>query len=254
LGLSSVIEPISNVKKDGRALRIVKKKNRKSLPYLLQEAYKNILNDLLVAEHEYEKINSIIILGDGRKLRNDIGERDSAIEDIDLICYSPPYLNNFDYSEIYKMELWANDLIKDSEDFKNLRLKTFRSHPSIKFTQGYTYQENSKLDGFKKIIKQLINSIPDDKYKSRREGLIKGYFDDMYISLKNQYEVMKKGGWLFCVVSNSKHGIPIATDLLIAELANEIGFTIKAIEIARPMGKRVGKSDFLRESIIVIKK
>jgi hypothetical protein len=50
-----------------------------------------------------------------------------------LSCFSPPYLNCIDYTELYKIELWLMEHIASQEQFRETRLGTLRSHPSVKF-------------------------------------------------------------------------------------------------------------------------
>ena len=38
---------------------------------------------------------------------------------IDGIIFSPPYANCFDYTEIYKLELWFGGFVKDYSELKN---------------------------------------------------------------------------------------------------------------------------------------
>ena len=89
-----------------------------------------------------------------------------------------------------------------------------------------------------------------------------GYFDDMYRSLKAQMRVLNPGGWIFCVVGNSVHGskdelkprIPVASDLLIALIARQIGLDVRGIQVARQLTRRASGSQYIRESILAIQK
>ncbi|MFW9876824.1 MAG: hypothetical protein ACFFG0_27335 [Candidatus Thorarchaeota archaeon] len=252
LGFARIIESISSVKKDGRALRIVKNKKKKRLMPALKQSWKDIVEDLEKANEHYFPSNINVILGDGRKIKE--RNKKNNLENINLIIYSPPYMNNFDYSEIYKMELWMCDMIKNYDEFKLLRKKTFRSHHSINFNSPITYNQDKKLEQIHNIIEDIIKEIPQNKYFSRRAKVIREYFDDMYKALVSQKEVLIKDGWIFCIVGNSFHGIPIAVDLIIAKIARAIGLKIEAIQLARQINHRIRKSTFLRESIIVMRK
>ena len=42
--------------------------------------------------------------------------------------FSPPYANCFDYTEVYKIELWFGNFIKDYSELKVLRNKSMSSH------------------------------------------------------------------------------------------------------------------------------
>jgi hypothetical protein len=102
--------------------------------------------------------------------------------------------------------------------------------------------------------------LPKDTYLTKRRSVFRGYFDDMYISLRNQKQVLSHGGWLFCVIGNSLHGsnrtidrkIPVASDILSALIARNLGFEVKAIQVAR-FPKRRTNSKYVRESILVLR-
>lgn len=263
LGLANILESISGIKKDGRALRIIHKKKRGKLLEELEKSYENIYEDITAGNNIFESSFTKIILGNGRNLKSNSGNK-IALEDIDLIFYSPPYMNNFDYSEVYKLELWICGFVRTHEQFRELRLKTMRSHPSVKFEPKINMQSDTSFVEITKILDNIGSYLPDDKNYSTRKLIFKYYFDDMYVSLKNQYRVLKKGGHVFCVVGNSLHarkqstngmtGVPIATDLLIAMIAERVGFCVKEIKIARYFNGRVPLNPLLRESIIVLKK
>jgi DNA modification methylase len=263
LGLASILESISGIRKDGRALRIIPKKKRGKLLDELEKSYENIYEDITAGQNMFETAYTKIILGNGRNLKSNAGNK-ITLENVDLILYSPPYMNNFDYSEVYKLELWVCGFIKTHEQFRELRLKTMRSHPSIKFGDKINMTNDTDFIEITKILDNIASYLPDDKNYSTRKLIFKYYFDDMYVALKNQFRVLKKGGHTFCVVGNSLHarkqsptgvtGIPIATDLLIALIADRVGFTVKEIKIARYFNGRVPLNPLLRESILVLQK
>src|SRR4051794_16308479 len=68
--------------------------------------------------------------GDGRTLLG-AGLGHSSV---DLFVTSPPYPNNIDYSEVYKLELWVFGFVKSKSEFLQLRKSTLRSHPTSDLT------------------------------------------------------------------------------------------------------------------------
>lgn len=264
LGLAGIIEQVSGIKKDGRALRIVESKKRPPVEDALQRAWSEIYKDLRVAKSLYNPVSSKVLQGDGRRLKgNDFFAK--SLGKFDLILCSPPYLNNKDYSEIYKIELWMLDFIKNHNEFRGLRQQTFRSHPSIKFKEELHFRNDPNVSDFASYLNILKNSLPKDKYFDWRIRLFEEYFDDIYLSLRHQCEVLNPGGWAFWVIGNTSHGSAknhdgvtvVASDLLTADLARRIGFTVKGIMVARNLRHRTHKLEtnyFLRESIIALKR
>jgi DNA modification methylase len=261
LGYASIIEEISGVRKDGRALRIVEKNDKPTIRTALKKAWKNIENDLSIGRDLFEPVKSKVLSGDGRRLKPDRG----AIIDngsFDLVFYSPPYLNNIDYTEVYKLELWMCGFVESYEEFRDLRRNTLRSHPSIKFADSISIADDKSMKKINGVLEILGEALPDNSDLDWRTLLFRSYFDDMYISLKHQLAALSQNGWLFCIVGNSLHGsqshpysrTPVAADLLIALIAESLGFKVKEIQICRYPKRRDPFTKFIRESIIVMQK
>lgn len=261
LGYASVLEDVSGVRKDGRALRVQPNKQRSEVRPALQEAWDRILSDISAAPAIFRPIRTQAYLGDGRTLSID-AEPSPALGLFDVIMFSPPYLNNIDYTEVYKLELWLSGFIDTQEEFKNQRLRTMRSHPSVRFPDPVTMSADPRLQRVSDILHRLIESLPRDQYFAARSRIFMGYFDDMYRSLQSQIQVLNPGGWIFCVVGNSLHGsadrskprIPVASDLLIAVIAKAIGLDVMGIQVARHLTRRSPGSHYLRESILAMRK
>ncbi len=261
LGYASILEDISGVRKDGRALRVVPNKQRREFRTALEETWRMMRSDVAIAEQIYFPIKTEVVLGDGRTLSPDDGSV-VDVSDIDLILYSPPYLNNIDYTEVYKVELWMCGFITSQDEFRDQRLRTMRSHPSIQFPDRITMEHDARLAEVVGILDQLIEILPRDRYFGERSRGFKGYFDDMYRALSSQLSVLNPGGWAFCVVGNSLHGskhqpdarIPVASDLLIALIAESLGLSVKGIQIARHLTRRSPGGHYMRESILALRK
>jgi hypothetical protein len=260
LGWASIIETVSNVRKDGRALRIVVKETRAPVYQLLENRWEDMVADIIEVNGKIEGIHRGKVIvnihnGDGRTL-DAINQSDRRF---DLILYSPPYLNNIDYSEVYKMELWLSGLVSTQEDFKNLRLSTMRSHPSVKFPETNHINDLPSDSWPRRLLDALVANIEQDRNHGWRVRLMRAYMDDMLISLQSQYAMAKPGGHVVCVIGNSLHGrkenaTPVATDLLIAALAQAVGFKIKKLQVTRHLRRRDCTEHPLRESVIIMRR
>jgi hypothetical protein len=259
LGWASIIETVSNVRKDGRALRIVEKDDRPAIHVLLESRWNEMLGDLRTAwdslkEAKRGEVHTTVYEGDGRTL--------VALPDpdqrFDLILYSPPYLNNIDYSEVYKLELWLMGLVSSRQDFKKLRLSTFRSHPSVRFFETDYIESLGQNTWPRRLVEALVSNLARDKDFQWRSRLIKAYADDMLVSLSSQFVRAKPGAHVVCVVGNSLHGkkesaTPVATDLIIAAIAQEVGFEIDRLQVTRHTNRR-SREHPVRESVIIMRR
>lgn len=260
LGWSAIIEEVSNLRKDGRALRYEPKSDAKPILERLRMKWDGMLSDLVYLKEnaflslDLESIEAEILVGDGRSL----AMLNSGETEYDLILYSPPYPNNIDYTEVYKLELWLNNYVNEAQEFRELRRKTFRSHPSVRFgdSEGVSNFDQS-LPAYR-MLDMILNAIPHDHQEVWRRRLYRQYVEDIYLSLMSQYAHARKGGFVVCVVGNSVHGkkassFCIAADLIIAALAQEIGFDVLELVITREFTRR-DPSPLNRESILILQK
>ena len=246
--LASAVEPASTLRKDGRALRVVPDKPiRDPLGTFLNTAEK-ISEDMFIRPARIE----------GRVDLADV--RTPAVSsifngDADLAIFSPPYPNNIDYTEVYKMESWMLGLTESAQGFSEQRRRTLRSHGSLRWDDDYATPAWLGADAWDALLGPLLSAIPPGRYVRARRQLILGYADDMATVLCRIYQGLRPGGYFACVVGNSVHGHPsdqlvIASDLVIARLAEAAGFEITRIEVARVPSRKRTESQFLRESVI----
>jgi hypothetical protein len=252
LSFASILEKVSCMRKSGRALKIVKDKADYNVKEYFVQKTENMLNEAVAHLKTHYPVNLITFNEDIRRLNI----TKNNVTQFNLVVFSPPYLNHFDYTEVYKIELWMLDFVKNHEQFKALRYKTFRSHPSVKFAETSVYKQ-FKSSHIHNIVDLLNNSPnPEACYRS-----IKGYIDDMYKTFVNIYNATVSNAIVVCVVGNSLFGsakknnfLPVATDLLISEIAKDVGFEVIELKVARKVTRRGLAFPYGRESLIFFKK
>ena len=172
-----------------------------------------------------------------------------------LCITSPPYLNTFDYTDIYRPELFMGGFIPDSEALYRLRLSTVRSHVQALWP---TPTERDFGPDYTRVMEYLLSH--QDMLMCRRIPLmVQAYFEDMKEIMKKLWVKMKAGGHVWVVVSTSAYaGMEIPVDTIIGYIGTTVGFTLKEIKKLRDIRKRKtkysGNIDFLRESLIKLVK
>lgn len=253
LGWLSCIEILSNYRKAGNGL----KKRKYSKPQILnkndaseylQNIYGTILFDI---KNNNIKYHATIYNETSLSMDKYIPP-----ESISGIVFSPPYANCFDYTEIYKLELWFGDFVQDYSDLKILRNKSLKSH-----LNGYTpsLEKNISTTSINYLISELKNK---KLWNKKIPDMLKSYFNEMFKIIDNCYNILEKEGFCCIVVGNSAYGgVVFPTDLLLAEYAKQIGFEVDKIEIDRliitssQQYKITQESkDMLRESVICLVK
>lgn len=256
LGLASAIEPLSRVRKDGRALRLVERPEQRVVA-VLRSKWAEIVTDILQMQCRYSRLApSEVHEGDGRR-PGSIGVMPATI---DMVFTSPPYPNNIDYSEVYKLELWLLGFIVSSEEFLKLRKSTLRSHPTSDLDGEHDadFVREITSGNLSNCFLPLVDRTNSLKERWRTK-LALGYFSDIWVSLKQQYKFLRKSGRAFLVVANSLHGgtdgaYLVPTDLLLAQIGQSVGFQLESILVARNTRRRLSGNHFLRESVVVLRK
>jgi len=175
------------------------------------------------------------------------------------VLFSPPYPNNIDYTEVYKLENCLLGFISSASEFREQRLRTVRSHPSVLFPPEYEVSGNGYKSEFASLVGPILDSIPNGRYEHQRRRLVRGYFDDMLATLTRLRPLVGSRGWVVYVVGNSAHGhgtngFVIAADTVIAALAEAAGYVVEKIVVARRPTRRKVDSDLIRESVVFLRK
>jgi DNA modification methylase len=255
LGWLSSIEELSNYRKAGNGLKKRKLKNpiiltEEDVVYKLDYIYSSMFNDLK-GQREKSKVQII----------NDSCinmDKYLSTESITGIIFSPPYANCFDYTEIYKLELWFGDFVEDYPDLKTLRMQSLRSH----LNANLKAEEIDKLYTLE-LLEEVIGEVETKKLWDKKiPTMLRLYFHDMFTVIDKSYSLLEKNGFCNIVVSNSSYGgVVIPTDLLFAKFAEKVGFEVTRIEVARyiitsSQQYNITKNHkkLLRESVICLKK
>ncbi len=244
--LLSITEKVAFARKDGGFLRIVTDKKIPDFKEILFSKINEMLSDI---EHSNPQNNtkSRAQIGDAREIH-------FPGESFDAVITSPPYLNRHDYTRVYILEL-AIGFLRSERDIKRLRYKTLRSHVEAKEVfAAEGYEEPFKL---KEIIEKLEEETLPNKHVI---PMIRGYFEDMYLVLKEVVRVLKPGCFAAFVIGDVRYGgslVPVS-DILI-EIADSLGLTHQETLVARLRGNspqqmsKFGKIS-AKESIVIWKK
>jgi hypothetical protein len=261
VALASTVEPLSKVRRDGRALRLVEKP-RRQFKAEFATRLEAIATDIELLKRTYPRpVDGSIHFGDGREPKTA-----GITTAIDLLVTSPPYPNNIDYNEVYKLELWLLGFATNATNFLELRRRTFRSHPTCSppdTDDAFSTAFQNIIAGprVSPLLHMITNRVEriEEKHRRGRSKVLLGYAFDTWRSLVAHYRLLRNKGTAVYVVGNSLHGgkekpYLIPTDLLFARLAQDVGFIVDSVMIARPLQRRVVGNHFLRDSVVVLKK
>jgi hypothetical protein len=250
--VGSIVEGSSSLRRDGRALRFEPNKPaaRPLEAFVLKS--QEVEDDLRSAPIP---VSGSVARVDARTVRPD--DLAVAQESLDLALFSPPYPNNIDYTEVYKLEGWLLGFYDDADDFAEQRRQTLRSHASLDFGEAAGGLSDDLVAAVDRLVAPILSVVPETgRYAGARRRTIKGYAYDMLSALGHLAARMGEGGRLVYVVGNSMHGgrdgasVLIAADVLIGQLATLAGFEVDELAIARFPSRRRSASPYLRESVV----
>ncbi|MHA1232682.1 MAG: hypothetical protein ACTSRP_20950 [Candidatus Helarchaeota archaeon] len=249
----SILEECSFTSKDGQFLRIKRDKKVSNPINAMNKKVMQVEEDIRRKKIFYphlvncKKYFPDIYLADTRDLSKVNFKRKPTI-----IITSPPYVNRYDYTRIYSLELCFH-FIKNFKELKDIRFGILRSHIESKIEKDEAPTHPA--------IREIIENLSRKKLNNPKiPNMIIAYFIDMEKAIREWYKVLAPDAKIAMVVDNVRfEGEMIPVDLILSEIAEEIGFAIKEIIIARYKGnssqqmKKYGKVP-VRESVVIWEK
>lgn len=190
-------------------------------------------------------------------------------ESIDGIFTSPPYLNNFDYADRTRLEMY---FFKEAETWGDITRKVRDRLITSATTQINRADPRYNLaPEIQKSCPEMYAQITDIKErlaalrltkggKKSYDLMVTGYFNDMFRQLQDSYRVLKRGSCASYVLGDSApYGVHVPTDEILGQLAVAVGFNRYDIEILRKRGEKWKANPQrhkvpLRESIVTFYK
>jgi len=171
---------------------------------------------------------------------------------IDLIITSPPYLNRYDYTRVYALELAF--LGAGEEGISKLRQSlltcTVENKEKIEYIKKI-YERNDKIDVFNRaveafkentLVRSIIEHFENLKIQKQLNNpnvlrLIKNYFLEHVFVIFELSRVLKNAGKIFYVNDNVRFaGVVIPVDIILSEFAGKAGLVLRKID-KLPIGK-----------------
>ncbi|MEK6780994.1 MAG: DNA adenine methylase [Bacteroidota bacterium] len=249
LGLLNILESVSNTSKSGGFLRIV---NRKIRPEKVRIAFDNRIESMISDVHlfnnsfKWKSVRTSAKHSDARKL--------TTTRKYNAIITSPPYPNRHDYSRIYSLEMLF-DFVASNDELKQIRYETLRSH--VEARKKYEAADYIQPKTLSKLVEKVkTNGVNNPQVI----GMLEGYFEDMYLAIKEMAEKLDDKGKIALVISNVRFsGINIPVDEILSEIGEQVELKAKAIWVARYRGNssqqmKEYKREPSRESIVVWEK
>jgi hypothetical protein len=202
-----------------------------------------IQEDLAKFSDETKSTPASVICGDARSADS---WHDLAPSGADGCVSSPPYLNNFDYADATRLELYFWGEVTSWSQM----CATVRSGMLTATTQQSSVPAASKaqdsLTSFTDTAEHIrsLTSALEEQRKSRERGkeydrVVPDYFAGIWEVLKHLASRLKPTApcvWL--IGDSAPYGVYIDTPAIIGDLAQQVGFRLEADVVLRHRGKR----------------
>ncbi|MGI2335732.1 MAG: hypothetical protein ACRKGH_03700 [Dehalogenimonas sp.] len=224
LAVLSILESVAKVAKSGGFLRIIERSEAscEELERKFIDRFRSFLDNVKTNTLPEPPL-SFAELGDARKL--------PLARQYDAVITSPPYPNRHDYTRIYSLEL-AYHFLADNDQLKRLRYRTLRSH--VEAREQYFPDEYNEPFQLTTLLNQaLANGFNNPQVYT----MMRGYFADMFMVLKEIKKSLKSNGRVAVVVSNVRFaGTMIPVDELLLEIGQQAGLKPVDLWVARYRG------------------
>lgn len=249
----SILEETSYTSKDGQFLRLRRDKKTvwpdEALHKKVRQAEQEMSRAriMMAGRDGAAAFPPTVVQGDARDLDCVPFERPPT-----AIITSPPYVNRYDYTRTYSLELCFH-FVKNFAELRSLRQAVLRSHIESRTAPGEAPPHPA--------VREVLGALKSKKLNNPRiPDMLTGYFVDMAKAIQEWARVLAPGAQVAMVVDNVRfEGELIPVDLVLSELAEEQGFQVREILVARYKGnssQQMGKYGRVpvRESIVVWRK
>ena len=248
--LASTTIPASNVVISGKGRRYRRGwRKRERDPGVVDELFRT---GVLEALHDLRRFASrrcldyTLLRGDARTLAGNIGPHD-------LVVFSPPYPNSFDYTDVYNVELWTMGYLSNSDGNTQLRHATLRSHVQLlrKFESHGVRSPTltTTIEALQQVRGQLWNRhIPE---------MIGAYAGDLAGVMDHLRRGLRPRGRAYIVVGDSRYaGVDVPVAKILAEIAEPLEYRLITMEPSRSMrsSPQQGGRHELAEMLVVLER
>jgi hypothetical protein len=184
-------------------------------------------------------------------VRDDSRKIASMLPPLDLVVFSPPYPNSFDYTDVYNVELWTLGYLRNAKDNRRLRNATLASHVQIK--RAYPGAPTGSI-----LLDQTLAALgkrQKNLWSKDIPAMIGGYFADLVRILRSLRSKLSAGARIYLVVGDSRYaGVTIPVASILVQLAEANGYALVYADAFRSMrtSAQQGGKLTLPETLVVL--
>ncbi|REE82142.1 hypothetical protein BX611_1685 [Lutibacter oceani] len=173
---------------------------------------------------------------------------------IDFLVTSPPYPNDLEYTRQTRLELYLLDFVENMDDVQQIKRKMVKGSTKLIYKESNSAEHIKKFKSVMEISDLIYEQTKDKNWGFDYPRMVREYFGDMYLCLKEFLPLMKEDGHFLLVVGDQTiKGVYIPVCDILIEMANKLGYSEGKKELFR-IRRSTGHNVDLPEEIVILKK
>ncbi|MBL7075538.1 hypothetical protein ISS37_09915 [candidate division KSB1 bacterium] len=175
-------------------------------------------------------------------------------ESINFIITSPPYPNDLEYTRQTRLELYLLDFVRGMDDIQKIKRKMAKGSTKLIFKESNSARFVEKFDEVSYISNEVYEQTKSKNWGFDYPRMVREYFGDMYLCMKEFYPLMKHNSRFLLVVGDQTiKGVMIPVCNILIKLAEEIGYNNCRKKLFR-VRRSTGHDIPLPEEIVILEK
>lgn len=173
---------------------------------------------------------------------------------VDFAITSPPYPNDLEYTRQTRLELYLLDFVKSMSDVAKIKKQMVKSSTKLIFKESNSSEFIKDLNSINKISKKISIKLKDKNWGWDYPRMVKEYFGDMYLCLKETKKILKKDAKFILVCGDQTiQGVYIPVCDILIEIGKKLGYS-KAIKEKYRIRRSTGHDIPLPEDLVILTK
>jgi len=176
-----------------------------------------------------------------------------AKNSVDFIISSPPYPNDLEYTRQTRLDMFLLDFVKNLNDVQKIKKNMVKGSTKLIFKESASAIYVEKFKSVQEVANNIGRAIGNKNWGWDYPRMIKEYFGDMYLAMKEFRTILKPNAYALLVVGDQTYkNILIPVGKILMEIAKDLGYSSAEIELFRVRRSTVHNLP-LNEEIVILK-
>ncbi len=175
-------------------------------------------------------------------------------DSIDFIITSPPYPNDLEYTRQTRLELYLLDFVKNMDEVQRIKRNMVKGSTKLIFKESDSEQFIKEFQSVKEVSDKIYEQTKTKNWGFDYPRMVREYFGDMYLVMKEFLPLLKKGSHFLLVVGDQTiKGVYIPVCDILIEMADKLGYSESKKELFR-IRRSTGHNMDLPEEIVILRR